>query len=153
MKEFLDNSNDNSFAKTFSPKNNSFKIIEANTNASQIPSLSGVSSKFPKMPKKYSDIASILKKDIDEAIKKEKEKDYEIDSSRKYSSLSINNANNNTTANTNNTNNTNNANSISNSNNSNLIILPSEPKMDYVKEKKPQKLNLFDILSASSKDE
>ena len=149
LKEF--NSNDSSFARTFSPKNNSCKINNAFNN-NQVPVHSGVLSKFPKMPKKYSDIASILKKDINEAIKKEKEKDCEFDdSTRKYSSLSNNNVNNNTTANTNNTNNTNLTNSINN-NNSNLIIL-AETKSEEVRQKKPQKLNLFDILSGSSNKE
>jgi len=172
LKEF--NFSDNSFARTFSPKNSSYqrdKCNSDNTSANQGAVFGEVSRRFPKMPKKYSDIASIIKKDINEVIKKEKEKekekDFEVDSTRKYSSLSVNNTNNtnnnNTTANTNYTNNiANNANSICNSNSisncnnnisSNTINLP-ESKTEEIKEKKPQKLNLFDILSGSiSKDE
>lgn len=134
LKEF--NSNDNSFTRTFSPKNNNSSKL--NNNFNQFTSYNGNSSKFPKIPEKYSDIASILKKDIKENFKKEKEKELiEIDSSVKNFSLSNAVCNNSTTI-------------IANSNNSNLIIIP-EKKQD---EKKVHKLNLNDILAAScNKDE
>jgi len=131
LKEF--NSNDNSFTKTFSPKNYNSNKINNNFSINNLHNIHNCTlSKFPKIHEKYSDIANILKKDINETLKKEKEKELDVDITRKYSSLS-NNVNNNTTANT---------------NDSNLIMI-NEKKMDEIKEKKVNKLNLIDILSGS----
>lgn len=150
LKEF--SSSDSYFGKDFSPKNynieNNLNKIENVVNSNQI-FYNGNASKFPKIPKKYSDIANIIKKDIDEAIKKEKTKEIDcdaVDSSRKYSSLSNINLNNNSTANTNDTN---------TNNNSNFIIIPDKKAPEEVKDKKPQhKLNLLDLLSVTkNKDE
>ena len=76
------NSNDNFINKTFSPK-----II--NNSCQNIFSFKPImnTSKFPKIPDKYSDIANIIKKDICENYKKE----MEMDITRKYSSMSNNN--------------------------------------------------------------
>lgn len=142
LKEF--NSNDNSITRTFSPKNNNSNKIN-NSNFNPISLYNANSSKFPKIPDKYSDIASILKKDISESIKKEKEKEkekelFEVVSARKNSSLSNNVNNNNSNANIAN----------ANSNNSHLIVIPEKKP----EEKKVHKLNLNDILFAScNKDE
>lgn len=138
LKEF--NSNDKSITRTFSPKNNNSNKL--NNNFNQFTLYNPNSSKFPKIPEKYSDIASILKKDIKESIKKEKENEkekelIEIDTARKNSSLSNNVSSNSTT-------------NITNSTNSNLIIIPEKKQ----EEKKIHKLNLNDILAAScNKDE
>jgi len=131
------NSMDTSFTKTFSPKNYNSKNINNAFNMNQFQLYNASWSKFPKISDKYSGIATILKKDINEAIKKEKEKELEIDSIQKFSSLS-----NNVLIN---------PSSIS-TNNNKLIILPDKRK-EEIKDKKVQKLNLNDILSANTNKE
>lgn len=130
LKDF--NSNDNSFTKTFSPKNNNSNRMNINYNNFAL--YNANSSKFPKIPEKYSDIASILKKDINETIKKEKEMFENDKAARKNSSLSNNLCK---------------ISNICSINTGNLIIIPEKKQ----EEKKVHKLNLNDILSANSNKE